>query len=387
MVAPLVWAALATALGAGASALGGKGASFEDAIGAVQGNPAFDPKISAFPRGGFNAGGGSYQQGQDKYVDFTKMPKFLEGLRNGTKGKNLPPETKAKILANPNKVLLSELQLTNFVRDKANAKGAIGKPFPTFDAQSNPNSSALFEQGQQINLNNAKAQEKINKMITSMIMPNQINFLNNSIKSANKMSPQMFEVDPTVQASINKKSDDFFTLGSKRIGDSYRDITDGQDMNLITDGAYFSSDLQDLRGTADKKLADSLGELNLSTEAMRRDDIDRALANNRAGVNTLYGAGQFDAGINQLNLPEDKINPLFFQPYGEYGQGDTMFNQFNQAQNYGLQREQIRQAPLINAIAPGFQVASQPGPMQSFGSMIGSLAPYLMFMQGKGAKK
>lgn len=387
-ISPIAGAIGLTGLSGLLSLLSGGGPSFEDAINAVQNNPAFKPKIPPLPQGGFTAGGGSFNQGFDKFVDFSSKKNMIDNILSG-KGKHSQLEKNNPDLfkyfkegGDISKVPAGLLIDSPGILAKGHKLPAV----PTQDVQSNPTSSNIFDLSQLLNMFNAQSQLGINQALTSSVVPNQINFMNNSISAANKAIPYLFETTPEQQSSIDKEATNFFTRGSNQISDAFKAITDNVDQDLITNGAFFSSDLQDLRGQSKKKLADSLEDLSLQTEGLRRDEIDRALAANRAGVSTLYGSPSFLSGISNFNLPQDTTNPLSFQPFGNFGQGDILFNQLNTQNQYGLNASQMKMAPLLAALSPAFSLSSQPGIAQGVGGTIGSIAP-LLLLQGLIGKK
>jgi len=362
---------------------GGGGPSLSDVMNEVSGIPQLKPGITKYPGGGFNAGGGSFNQGQESYVSLTGQQKRIDNALKGKgKNKNLQknnPELYKYLVEGGD---VSKIPVGLF---GGKQKGLMGKgnryTVPTQDVQANPQSEGLFNQAQMIQALNLQNQ-LLGQNFAMGAMPAYGNTYNSALGNANKyINEGLTELDPTISDKVSKASQAYFDKGKRNVFDAYNEARGGIFQNLSDSGTLFSSDLTDVMGKEDKNLALGLADLESNKQIFDRQLTDSALGNQRNALSTLYGMPSLGAGMQGFQVPNVDINPLLMQPYGVYGQGDSLFNMLNNQNSYALQREQMRLNPYLAALGPGFQLGNQPGLGGAIGGAMGGIAPYLFLSQ------
>lgn len=380
LLAPLALAGLGLAGGAAGSLFGGGSPDFGgimEEIAKQAQSSAFGSKSKQFPVYDIQTpGGGRMQSGVRNFANFNKTPGFLKNILAGKKGKNLSPEALQAIRSNPGKVDMS--MLTEFAKNKLKGKGAVGKPEQFLNYQPEEKAQQGFDFLQDAYLKQIEQQNKMNQFITGAMLPNLMGFQNKATSAAGNLIDQGFtENSPFAQQQIKQAQEGFFNEGQMDLQDAFKNNLEYA-KSIINDNGFgpmgsTTGDQGFIQKAALKPFADGMSRLQSQSQQFGHQLAQDWLGNRRSAFSTLLQAPGMNAGIQGLQAPGLPVDPTLLSPTGlfspEFLQNAAQFNA-----NYGLQRDQQRQAPLLAGIPGAMQLAGQPsGTGATLGSLFGGV--------------
>ena len=316
-------------------------------------NPAFNFGLPPYPQGYVQTPYGQpvqYQTSKTINLHGTGIPNLI---RQGKYGQGLTDQQKQAVTSNPYSVNLDNL--TSFLTNKAKQKGkkVHGVSLPTFNPQ--PASQDYFNFLQNSEIERAHKQDAFNKTYLEPLL-NQITGLQGKAigSASNYLDKGFTDLDPRQQAAIDSAGSAFYNSAADRFKRDYTETVGGMNEDLAAGGiapGNSPASRNVINRTADRELADNLRKLSYDSEVYKQQLGDQKLGQARSGYATVAGTPSFNSAMSGLTLPGLDYKSQFANPGGQYDL-NTLLNALQFSQTYGLESQQLKQAPYIAGI-PG----------------------------------
>lgn len=400
MVAP----ALALALGAGAFGLGsafggGGGPSVGDVFNEIRpffgpGGPAH-PQTGPFPEGSVTTPGGGGVKSADKtFLNFNKTPGLLNQLLSGkgkAGGKMTPGNLQSlreAVQGSPTGIIEFDQRLLGpGIRSKLNKKGAIDIE-PGTELTASPGSQGIFDFLQNAEMDRIAKQSMFNDSVLMPLIGQLAGFQGNAIGNANRLANQGFtELDPTMQGKVDSAKQAFFNNAKTNLSTAFNQDLGSVNQLLATQGVPLgrSSDSMDFfKQQLLEPYTKQLGSLAEQTEIQGRQFANDIMANQRAGYGAYLQSPSMNAATAGLQVPEIPFNQTFINPTDQFDPS-LVSNMYQYQNQFGLSRDQLRQAPYLAALPSAIQAGMAPGFGSALGGAAGSILPLMALNSSKTA--